>query len=96
MVTLGASSEPGVMRFYEIQSGLRDGLRAQLASIFDSNTLKQYPGPGAESRFNVLPGILSRVRKRLTTSRRREFRHRATALRMKRAGDASGSGGGSE
>ncbi|KAF7394788.1 hypothetical protein HZH66_007962 [Vespula vulgaris] len=23
MVTLGASSEPGVMRFYEIQSGLR-------------------------------------------------------------------------
>lgn len=50
------------------------GLRAQLASIFDSNTLKQYPGPGVESRFNVLPRILSRVRKRLTTSRRGEFR----------------------
>lgn len=57
------------------------GLRAQLASIFDSNTLKQYPGPGVESRFNVLPRILSRVRKRLTTSRRGEFRARGGSLR---------------
>lgn len=44
--------------------------RAQLASIFDSNTLKQYPVPYiAKSRFNELLGILSRVRKCLTTSR---------------------------
>lgn len=57
------------------------GLRAQLASIFDSNTLKQYPGPGVESRFNVLPRILSRVRKRLTTSRRGEFRACGGSLR---------------
>lgn len=66
------------------------GLRAQLASIFDSNTLKQYPGPGVESRFNVLPRILSRVRKRLTTSRRGEFRPRGGSLRTTAAekGDA--------